>query len=84
MAILVVAADDGVMPQTRDHLAVLNFVNAKGGFIVLSKADLVDRETMELAEMEIRDIVQGSFLKSKPVIPFSAMEESGLQEILWP
>lgn len=82
MAILVVAADDGVMPQTRDHLAVLNFVNAKGGFIVLSKADLVDQETVELAEMEIREIVQGSFLENKPVIPFSALEGNGLQEVL--
>jgi selenocysteine-specific elongation factor len=82
MAILVVAADDGVMPQTKDHLAVLNFVNAKGGLIVLSKADLVDHETIELAEMEVRDAVEGSFLESKPVIPFSAIDDSGLQEIL--
>ena len=82
MAILVVAADDGVMPQTADHSAVLSFVRAKGGFIVLSKADLVDQETLELAEMEIREIVQGTFLESKPVIPFSAPENRGLQEIL--
>lgn len=82
MAVLVVAADDGVMPQTRDHLEVLKFMNAKGGFIVLSKADLVDHETLELAEMEIREIVEGSFLENKPVIPFSAMDAWGLQEIL--
>jgi selenocysteine-specific elongation factor len=82
MAVLVVAADDGVMPQTRDHLEVLNFVKARGGFIVLSKADLVDDETIDLAEMEIRDIVKGSFLEGKPVIPFSAMKGCGLQQIL--
>ena len=81
-AILVVAADDGVMPQTRDHLAVLNFLQAKGGFIVLSKADLVDRETLELAEMELRDVVEGSFLEGKPVLPFSAVDGNGQQEIL--
>ncbi len=62
-AILVVAADDGVMPQTKDHLEVLKFLKAKGGFIVLSKADVVDLETIELAEMEIREIVEGSFLR---------------------
>jgi len=82
LAILVVAADDGVMPQTRDHLQVLNFLEAKGGFIVLSKADLVDHETLELAEMEIREIVEGSFLERKPVIPFSAVNGRGLDEIL--
>jgi selenocysteine-specific elongation factor len=81
-AILVVAADDGVMPQTKDHLEVLKFLKAKGGFIVLSKADVVDVETLELAEMEIREIVEGSFLEAKPVIPFSAMDGRGLQDIL--
>ena len=81
-AILVVAADDGVMPQTKDHLEVLKFLNAKGGFIVLSKADVVDHETLELAEMEIREIVEGSFLEGKPVIPFSAMDGRGLHDIL--
>jgi selenocysteine-specific elongation factor len=81
-AILVVAADDGVMPQTKDHLEVLKFLKAKGGFIVLSKADVVDLETLELAEMEIREIVEGSFLEAKPVIPFSAMDGRGLHDIL--
>jgi selenocysteine-specific elongation factor len=75
MAILVVAADDGVMPQTLDHLEVLNFVKAKSGIVVLSKADLVDDETLELAELEIREVLAGKFLEGKPVIPFSAMEE---------
>ena len=49
---------------------------------MLSKADVVDLETLELAEMEIRDIVAGSFLERKPVIPFSAMDGRGLDEIL--
>ncbi|MEW6138024.1 MAG: selenocysteine-specific translation elongation factor [Thermodesulfobacteriota bacterium] len=82
LAILVVAADDGVMPQTRDHLAVLKFLQAKGGFTVLSKADLVDSETIELAEMELREAVEGSFLEGKPVLPFSAVDGNGQQEIL--
>ncbi len=82
MAILVVAADDGVMPQTRDHLAILNFINAKGGVIVLSKADLVDGETRELAEMEIRETVEGSFLQGKQVVPFSAAAGWGLPDVL--
>lgn len=82
LAILVVAADDGVMPQTRDHLEVLNFLQAKGGCVVLSKADIVDHETLELAEMEIEEIVAGSILERKPVIQFSATDGRGLHEIL--
>lgn len=82
LAVLVVAADDGVMPQTRDHLEVLNFLKAKGGFTVLGKADLVDDETLELAEMEVRDVLEGSFLQGKPVVPFSAVNAAGTDRIL--
>jgi selenocysteine-specific elongation factor len=83
IAILVVAADDGVMPQTRDHLAILNFLKAKGGFVVLSKADVVDRETLDIAGMEIQEVLVGSFLASKPIIPFSAVDGRGLDQILY-
>lgn len=82
MAILVVAADDGVMPQTLDHLEVLKFLRAESGFIVLSKTDLVDGETVELAELEIREVVKGTFLEGKPVLPFSAVHKQGVSEIL--
>ncbi|MBU2521880.1 MAG: selenocysteine-specific translation elongation factor [Proteobacteria bacterium] len=81
MAILVVAADDGVMPQTREHLSILNFFGVKSGLIVLSKADLVDNETIELAELEIRNEVEGTFLEQKPIIPFSSYNQIGLQDI---
>lgn len=81
MAILVVAADDGVMPQTREHLSILNFFGVKSGLIVLSKADLVDNETLEMAELEIRNEVEGTFLEQKPIIPFSAYNQIGLQNI---
>jgi len=66
MAILVVASDDGVMPQTREHLEILDLFGAKTGFVVLSKADRVDRETLELAELEIREVVRGSVFQGKP------------------
>ncbi len=81
MAILVVAADDGVMPQTKEHLKILEFLNAKTGIAVLSKSDLVDRETLELAGLEIEELAKGSFLEGKPVIPFSALDESGKKDI---
>jgi selenocysteine-specific elongation factor len=82
LAILVVAADDGVMPQTLDHLEVLKFLRAGGGFVVLSKTDLVDNETVELAEQEICDVVKGTFLEGKPVLPFSALDGRGLPKIV--
>ena len=82
MAILVVAADDGVMPQTLDHLEVLKFVKAKSGIVVLSKADLVDEEVLELAELEIREVLAGTFLEGSPIIPFSAEDGRGRGEIL--
>ncbi|MBW2616230.1 MAG: selenocysteine-specific translation elongation factor [Deltaproteobacteria bacterium] len=81
MAILIVAADDGVMPQTLEHIQILDFFGAKGGFIVLSKADLVDEETRELAEIEIRELIEGTFFEGKPVIPFSAIDRRGLDDI---
>lgn len=82
LAVLVVAADDGVMPGTKDDLEVLNRFKARGGLAVISKADLVDDETIELAQMEVREISKGSCLEGKPVIPFSAADRRGLDQIL--
>jgi selenocysteine-specific elongation factor len=72
VGILVVAADDGVMPQTREHLEILKFCNASAGFVVLSKIDLVDAETMAMAELEIAELVAGCFLEGQPLYRFSA------------
>jgi selenocysteine-specific elongation factor len=71
MALLVVAADDGVMPQTREHLDILSFFNASSGLVVLSKTDLVDEETVELAEMELGELLSGTFLDRCPILRYS-------------
>ncbi len=81
LALLIVAADDGVMPQTVEHLEILKFFSAKGGLVVLTKSDLVDDETLELAELEIRELIHGSFLEGKEVVAFSAMDLSGSAQI---
>jgi selenocysteine-specific elongation factor len=81
-AVLVVAADDGVMPQTLDHLEILRYMGAAKGFVVLSKADLVDEETLELAAMEVRDLVRDTFLNGCPILPFSAVDGRGLHAVL--
>ena len=71
LGILVVAVDDGVMPQTREHLEILQFFGARGGLVVLSKTDLVDEETAEIAELEIQEAVENSFLQGRPILKFS-------------
>jgi len=82
MAILVVAADDGVMPRTVEHIQILEFLGVKHGFVVLSKCDLVDEETISLAKLDIEDAVQGSFLEKSPIIPFSAGNKKQLNKAI--
>lgn len=72
LAVLVVAADDGVMPQTREHLEILRFFKAAAGLVVLAKTDLVDEETLELAELEVNEMLTGTFLEGCPILRFSA------------
>lgn len=72
MVMLVVAADEGVMPQTKEHLAICELLKIKTGLIALNKSDLVDEETLELAKEEIREAVKGTFLEKAEIIPVSA------------
>ncbi|MDY6904855.1 MAG: selenocysteine-specific translation elongation factor [Thermodesulfobacteriota bacterium] len=82
MTLLVVAADEGVMPQTREHLNILQFYGIKHGVVVLSKADLVDEEILELADLEIKDLIKASGFPDWPVLPFSARTKTGLQAVI--
>ena len=81
-AVLVVAADDGVMPQTREHLDILSFFRVSRGMVVLSKSDLVDEETLTIAELELRELLAGSFLEAAPIILFSIRMPSSVGPIL--
>ena len=81
--IFVVAADEGVMPQTKEHLAILNLLQIKSGIIALTKKDLVsDMEWMALVEEDVRSIVSGSFLENAPMIQVSSKNGEGLKEIV--
>jgi selenocysteine-specific elongation factor len=82
MAILVVAADDGVMPQTREHVEILKSFNARAGLIVLSKTDLVDAETIDLAELELNELLEGTFLDQSPILKFSNQRPERSNEIV--
>lgn len=81
IAILVVAADDGVMPQTREHFDLIRLLNIEHSLIVISKVDLVDEETVEMATQEVRDLVGGTALENAPIIAFSARTGRGIEEI---
>ena len=79
---LVVAADDGVMPQTKEHLEILTLLGIKNGITVINKIDLVDEEMLELAKDDIYSLTAGTFLEGKPMIPVSALRGDGIAELL--
>ena len=81
LALFVVASDDSVMPQTREHLAILRLLDVKTGVVARTKCDLVDEATGALVEEEVRDLVRGTFLESAPVVAVSAVTGSGIPEL---
>ncbi len=81
LAVLVVAADDSIMPQTREHLEILRLLGLRHGVIALTKCDLVDETTREVVELEVRELVQGTFLEDAPLIATSASTGKGIAEL---
>src|ERR671937_495268 len=81
LAVLVVAADDSVMPQTREHLEILRLLGLRHGVIALTKCDLVDATTLEVVELEVRELVKGSFLETAPLVATSAQTGRGIDEL---
>ncbi|MFT4628246.1 MAG: selenocysteine-specific elongation factor [Myxococcota bacterium] len=80
--LLCVSAVDGVMPQTREHLAILGLLGVRTGAVVLTMADLVDDELLELAQEDAQDAVEGTFLEGAPIIPFSAITLRGRDDVV--
>lgn len=78
---LVVAADEGVMPQTREHFEICRLLETKTGLIVLTKKDLVDEELLEIAELDVAELIQNSFLEDAPVVAVSAKTGEGIEEL---
>ena len=79
--LLVVAADESIMPQTREHFDICRLLGVQSGLIALTKSDLVDEETLELVQMETRELVQGSFLDGAPMVAVSARSGAGLDDL---
>lgn len=81
VVLLVVAADAGVMPQTREHFEICRLLEIKSGLIVLTKTDLVDEELLELVNLEVAELVENSFLENAPVVSVSARTGAGIEEL---
>ena len=81
LAMLVIAADDSVMPQTREHLEILRLLGLAGGLIVLTKCDLADLAWIRLVEDEVRELVRGTFLENAAVVRTSAVTGLGIDEL---
>jgi selenocysteine-specific elongation factor len=80
--LLVVAADEGVMPQTREHLNICNLLKIKTGLVAITRIDLVeDSDMVELCQEEVAELLEGTFLEGKPVIPVSTTSGEGLTEL---
>ena len=78
---LVIAADEGVMPQTREHFEICRLLETKTGLIVLTKTDLVDEELLELVKLDASELVENSFLENAPMIPVSAKTGEGIEKL---
>ena len=81
LALLVIAADEGVMPQTREHLAILDLLQIKKALVVITKADLVDEELLQLVEAETAEVLDGTVFEAAPMIAVSAYTGHGLEKL---
>jgi len=82
MVAMVIAADEGIMPQTREHMEVCSLLEIKYGLVVLTKIDLVDSEWLELVTEDIREFTEDTFLEDAPVVPVSSSTNEGIPELI--
>lgn len=82
VVLLVIAADEGIMPQTREHFEILQLLNVKKGIIVLTKADLVDSEWIEMIKSDLKTEFKGTFLEKAPIHPVSSKTKIGFEELV--
>src|SRR5437762_2714597 len=79
--LLVVAADESIKPQTREHFAICKLLGIRTGVVAITKSDLVERDIIELVRLEIDELVSGSFLEKKPIVPVSSVTGAGLDDL---
>ena len=81
IALLIIAADEGIMPQTEEHLAILSLLDIKKGVIALTKKDIVDEEWLEMMQEEIKERMKGTFMENAAIIPVSSYTGEGIEEL---
>jgi selenocysteine-specific elongation factor len=81
LVLLVIAADESIKPQTREHFDICRLLRIQRGLVVLTKADLVDADMLELVRLEVREFVAGSFLEGAPIVPVSSLTGAGLPDL---
>jgi len=81
MVALIIAADEGVMPQTREHMEICSLLDIKHGLVVLTKKDMVEADWLELVREDVTDFLEGTFLEGAPVVEVSAVTGEGLEEL---
>src|SRR6476619_6059370 len=81
LVLLVIAADEGVMPQTREHFDICRLLGIQSGVIALTKSDLVDAETLDISRLDVAELVAGSCLEDAPVVSGSARTGEGIGEV---
>jgi selenocysteine-specific elongation factor len=81
VVLLVVAADESIMPQTREHLDICRLLDIRSGLVAISKADLVEPEWLELVQLELKELLKHSFLEQSPIIPVSSITGFGLDQL---
>ena len=82
LVLMVIAADEGIMPQTKEHLNICSLLGISRGIIALTKTDLVEKDWLNLVQSEITDFLKGTFLEDAPIIPVSAVKEEGLSDLI--
>ena len=80
--LMIIAADEGIMPQTKEHLHICSMLGISKGIVALTKIDLVEKDWLDLVQSEIIDFLQGTFLEAAPVVPVSAIKQEGLTDLL--
>ncbi len=82
LVMMVIAADEGIMPQTKEHLHICSLLGISKGIVALTKIDLVEKDWLELVKSEISEFLQGTFLEGAPIVPVSAVKEEGLADLI--
>lgn len=82
VVVMIIAADEGIMPQTQEHLEICSLLGVRYGLVALTKIDMVDEEWLMLVQEEIEAFTRGTFLENAPVVPVSSVTEEGLPELI--